>query len=183
MTKILIPLAAGFEEIEAVTNIDILRRAGLEVVTAGLGSSQIEGDHGIKIETDTELEKVNEKDFDGVVLPGGMPGADNLRNSSKLLEFIRKINEKGGLCAAICAAPIVFEAAGILEDKDATSYPGFGEQMGSCNYIEERVVIADNIITGRGPGAAVEFAMTLVEYLLDKKERQELEKAMIVKNN
>lgn len=181
MSKILIPLAAGFEEIEAVSNIDILRRAGVDVLVAGIGSKQIKGDHGIKIETDIEISDVDSSDLEGIVLPGGMPGADNLRNSSELLTIIRAINDKGGLCAAICAGPIVFEAAGILEGKKATSYPGFGEQMGSANYKEDRIVIDDNIITGRGPGVAIEFAMTLVEYLFDEKEREELEKAMIVK--
>jgi len=182
MGKILIPLADGFEEIEAVTNIDVLRRAGLDVITAGIGSKKINGDHGIKIETDTEISEVSADDLSAVVLPGGMPGAANLRDSAELLKLIRAVNEKGNLCAAVCAAPIVLEAAGILTGKNATSYPGFGDQMDSANYREERVVIDGNIITGRGPGVAMEFALTIVEYLLDGKERVELEKAMLVKN-
>lgn len=180
MGKILIPLAHGFEEIEAVTNIDVLRRAGIDVITAGIGSTKIEGDHGIKIDTDTEISRVIAADLDGVVLPGGMPGAENLKNSEGLLKIIRDINNKGGLCAAICAAPIVFEAAGILDGKNATSYPGFDKDMTSCNYIEERVVIDGNIITGRGPGVAMEFALTVVEYLKDKETKKKLEEAMIV---
>ena len=181
MGKILIPLAPGFEEIEAVTNIDVLRRAGLDVLTAGVGSREIKGDHGIKIEADTEISEVSSDHLSAVVLPGGMPGAANLRDSSRLLKIIREINEKGGLCAAVCAAPIVLDAAGILEGKNATSYPGFDDEMPSCNYSEERVVIDGNIITGRGPGVAMEFAMALVEYLLDAKERAQLEDAMLVK--
>lgn len=181
MSKILIPLAQGFEEIEAVTNIDVLRRAGLDVVTAGIGSREIEGDHGIKVEADTEITEVSSDELSAVVLPGGMPGAANLRDSGKLLKLIRDINEKGGLCAAVCAAPIVLEAAGILEGKNATSYPGFADEMPSCNYKEERVVIDGNIITGRGPGVAMEFALTVVEYLQDAKERVQLEEAMLVK--
>ncbi|MFP4372554.1 MAG: DJ-1 family glyoxalase III [Halanaerobium sp.] len=181
MGKILIPLAQGFEEIEAVTNIDVLRRAGLDVVTAGIGSREIEGDHGIKIQTDTEISELSSDDLSAVVLPGGMPGAANLRDSSRLLKIIREINEKEGLCAAVCAAPIVLDAAGILEGKNATSYPGFDDEMPSCNYQEKRVVIDGNIITGRGPGVAMEFAMTIVEYLLDARERAQLEDAMLVK--
>ena len=180
MSKILIPLAQGFEEIEAVTNIDVIRRAGLDVVTAGIGSSKIEGDHGVKVQTDTEISELSSDDLSAVVLPGGMPGAANLRDSGRLLKIIREINEKGGLCAAVCAAPIVLDAAGILEGKNATSYPGFDEEMPSCNYKEERVVIDGNIITGRGPGVAMEFALTVVEYLLDAKERAQLEDAMLV---
>lgn len=181
MAKILIPLAPGFEEIEAVTNIDVLRRAGLDVLTAGIGSREIEGDHGIKIEADTEIDEVDADELSAVVLPGGMPGAANLRDSGRLLKIIRDINEKGGLCAAVCAAPIVLDAAGILEGKNATSYPGFDDEMPSCNYRKERVVIDGNIITGRGPGVAMEFALTVVEYLLDAKERAQLEDAMLVK--
>lgn len=181
MTKILIPIADGFEEIEAITNIDVLRRAGLDVVTAGIGSKTIRGDHGIKVETDIEIADADSDDFTAVVLPGGMPGAANLRESGALLKIIREINESGGLCAAVCAAPIVLEAAGILEGKDATSYPGFGEEMPSANYKEDRVVVDGNIITGRGPGVAMEFALTIVEYLLDAKERAALEDSMLVK--
>lgn len=182
MSRILIPLAAGFEEIEALTNIDVLRRAGVDVITAGIGSTKIEGDHGIKVETDTEISRVVAADIDGIVLPGGMPGAANLKNSTELLKIIKDVYNKNGLCAAICAAPIVLEAADILEGKNATSYPGFDEQMPSCNYREDRVVIDGNIITGRGPGVAMEFALTVVEYLLSESDRKELEEAMLVKN-
>jgi 4-methyl-5(b-hydroxyethyl)-thiazole monophosphate biosynthesis len=181
MAKILIPLAKGFEEIEAITNIDVLRRAGLDVIIAGIGSLNIEGDHRIKIETDTEISKVDADDLDGVVLPGGMPGAANLRESNELRQIIQKLNEENKLCAAICAAPIVLEAAGVLDGKNATSYPGFDKDMSSCNYKEENVVIDGNIITGRGPGVAMEFALALVEYLLDDKTRIELQKSMLIK--
>ncbi|RAK08465.1 4-methyl-5(b-hydroxyethyl)-thiazole monophosphate biosynthesis [Halanaerobium saccharolyticum] len=181
MAKILIPLAPGFEEIEAITNIDVLRRAGFDVLTAGIGSNEIEGDHGIKIETDTEISKVDAAELKAVVLPGGMPGAANLRESEELLKLIKEVYEEDKLCAAVCAGPIVLEAAGVLKGKNATSYPGFDDQMPSCNYREERVVIDENIITSRGPGVAMEFAMTIVEYLIDAEKRSELEEAMLVK--
>jgi 4-methyl-5(b-hydroxyethyl)-thiazole monophosphate biosynthesis len=110
-----------------------------------------------------------------------MPGAANLRNSSKLLQLIREVNEKDGLCAAVCAAPIVLEAAGVLEGKNATSYPGFSDEMVSANYQEERVVVDGNIITARGPGVAEEFALTIVEYLLSGKDRKELAASMLAR--
>lgn len=182
MAKILIPLASGFEEIEAITNIDVLRRAGLEVLTAGIGGTEIEGDHGIKIKTDTTIEEVKAEDLKAVVLPGGMPGAANLKANSELLQLIKELYAEAKLCAAICAAPIVLEKAGILVEKQATSYPGFDKELNSANYSQERVVIDDNIITGRGPGVAMEFAMTIVEYLIDEETKRELQKSMIVKN-
>ncbi|MFN2340434.1 MAG: DJ-1 family glyoxalase III [Halanaerobium sp.] len=181
MSKILIPLAEGFEEIEAVTNIDILRRAGLDVLTAGIDSKEIKGDHDINVKADIEIKDVDSSDISAIVLPGGMPGAANLRDNAKLLELIREVNEKDGLCAAVCAAPIVLEAAGVLEGKKATSYPGFSDEMGSADYQEERVVVDGNIITGRGPGVAEEFALTIVEYLLSKKDRKELAESMLAR--
>src|SRR6056297_28714 len=182
MSKVLIPLAPGFEEIEAVTNIDVLRRASIEVVTTGLDSLRVQGGHGIIITADKLIDDVNISEFNGIVLPGGIPGANNLLESSKVLEYLRKLNEKDGLLAAICAAPIVLEAADLLEGKDATSYPGFAKEMQSCNYLEEMVVRDDNIITGRGPGVALEFALTIVEYLESKKYADDLRKSMLIQN-
>lgn len=180
MKQILIPLAQGFEEIEAITNIDILRRAGLDVLTAGLEDIQIEGGHGVKIETDIKISEVDVDNLEAVVLPGGMPGAANLKDNNQLRLIIEKLNEQKKLCAAICAAPIVLYAAGILDGKNVTSYPGFDKEMSQCNYLEERVVIDGNIVTGRGPGVAMEFALTLVEYLLDTKAKIQLEEGMLV---
>ena len=180
MSKVLIPLAAGFEEIEAVTNIDVLRRASIEVVTVSLDSLDVMGDHDIPIIADKRIDQVNIDEFDAIVLPGGMPGAGNLRDNAKVLEYVRKIDEKGGLVAAICAAPMVLEAADLLEGKNATSYPGFAKEMQSCNYKEDRVVIDGNIITARGPGVAMEFALTIVEYLRDKEYADDLRDSMIV---
>lgn len=183
MSKILVPLAAGFEEIEAVTIIDVLRRAGLDVITAGIGSSEIVGDHKIKVETDTEITAVDADDLEAVVLPGGMPGAANLSDNNELRNIIKKLNEDNKLCAAICADPIALAAAGILDGRKVTSYPGFDKDLTSSDYQEDRVVIDDNIITGRGPGAAMEFAMALVEYLVDEETKIELKKSMLVNND
>jgi len=179
MKKVMIPLGEGFEEIEAVTNIDVFRRAGLEVVTAGLGKREVEGDHGIKIEADLLLKDVDINELDAIVLPGGMPGAENLRNNDKLVWLISELDQREGLVAAICAAPMVLDKAGVIEGKNATSYPGFARKMPSCNYTEERVVRDGNVITGRGPGVAMEFALEVVRYLVGHDKVDELKDEML----
>lgn len=179
MAKILIPLADGFEEIEAITSIDVLRRAGIEVITAGIEGNKIVGDHQLKIETDSIIEEVSVKDLDGVVLPGGMPGAENLKNNDILINIIQKLNVNNKLLAAICAAPMVLEEAEVIEGKNATSYPGFASEMPSCNYTEKRVVRDGNIITGRGPGVALEFAIAVVSYFIKESEVSKLKKELL----
>ncbi len=179
--KILVALADGLEEIEAITCIDVLRRAELDVTTAGLGSKTIEGAHNIKFEADEIIEDINSMDYGGIILPGGLPGATNLRDNQDVIKIIKKLNYKGKLVSAICAAPIVLEKAGVIKNKKATSYPGFDEQMGSCNYSEERVVRDNNIITGRGPGVALEFALKIVSYLKGENKEEELKEAMLAK--
>ena len=180
MKKVMVPLAEGFEEIEAITNIDVLKRAGIEVITAGLGNKEIEGDHGLKIETDLLLEEVNLEELEAIVLPGGIPGAENLRNSDKLLWLISELNARESLVAAICAAPMVLDKAGVLKDKKATSYPGFDKEMPSSEYVEERVVRDHNVITGRGPGVAMEFALEVVRYLIGHEKVDDLKEEMLI---
>ena len=180
MKKVIIPLADGLEEIEAVTGIDTLRRAGIGVTTVSLDNNlQIKGDHDIYLKADKIIDNIEVDNIDGIVLPGGMPGSKNLKENKKLRELIKKVNNENGLLAAICAAPIVLEAAGVLQKKNATSYPGFEKEMPSCNYREERVVKDDNIITARGPGVALEFALTIVSTLIDEQKAEELSKQMI----
>ncbi len=177
--KILVPLVEGLEEIEAITIIDVLRRAEIDVITAGLEARKIKGSHEVIIEADTIISQIKTEKFDGIVLPGGMPGATNLRDNGEVVEFIKILNNKGKLVAAICAAPIVLEKAGVIKGKQATSYPGFGEEMNSCDYKEKRVVRDGNIITARGPGVALEFALELVAYLVDKNKKKELQEGML----
>jgi len=179
MEKILIPLADGCEEIEAISNIDILRRAGLEVETASLGDLAVSGGHDIIIKADKRIDEVDSKELAGIVLPGGMPGATNLRDDERVISLIQELAKREGLIAAICAAPIVLEEAGVIEDRVATSYPGFEQEMESCNYLQDRVVVDANIITGRGPGVAVEFALKLVEYLVGNEKVEELKAEML----
>ncbi|ACL69881.1 DJ-1 family glyoxalase III [Halothermothrix orenii] len=179
--KILIPLAEGFEEIEAITSIDVLRRAGIEVITSSLTeSTEVMGSHDVKVTADTTLDKVSVDNLDGILLPGGMPGSANLKDDIRIIKLIKRLNKKSGLIAAICAAPIVLEKAGVIKEKRATSYPGFDKEMKTCNYQENRVVVDGNIITGRGPGVAMEFALTVVNYLTSEDMVKELSEKMMV---
>ncbi|MDF1662432.1 MAG: DJ-1/PfpI family protein [Planctomycetota bacterium] len=175
---VLVPLAPGFEEIEAVTIIDVLRRAGLEVTTAGLNDTAVEGAHNIRIECDTLLSELD-SNWDAIVLPGGLPGSNHLRDDDKLKSLLADQAKAGRIVAAICAAPIALEAAGVLKGRRATSYPGFGEQMPSANYVEDTVCIDGNITTSRGPGTALRFALSLVAQLASEETAGELSKGML----
>ncbi len=178
--KIIVPLAPGFEEIEAVTIIDILRRGGLEVTTAHLGGNPVTGSHSIAVTADRGIDTVNASDYGAVVLPGGMPGSANLRDSGKVIDIIRAIHGAGGYAAAICAAPIVLAAAGILEGKTATCYPGYEKDIAGVNWTGEPVVSDGRIITGRGAGCAVPFALKLVELFKNAETSEELKKSLQV---
>src|SRR5262245_32831309 len=127
MPTVLVPLAEGFEEVEAVTLIDLLRRADIEVTVAALKSSPVRGAHGLAIEADSTLERVKDRDFDMVALPGGMPGAKHLREDARVLKLLQRTAEQGKITAAICAAPTALAAAGLLDGRRATAYPGFLE--------------------------------------------------------
>ncbi|QUH26478.1 DJ-1 family glyoxalase III [Serpentinicella alkaliphila] len=180
MKSILLLMADGFEEIEGITCIDVLRRGGINVVTASLDNLDVCGSHNIIVKADKPINDIDISQFDGVVLPGGMPGSANLRDNEKVIKIVKEMNEMGGLIAAICAAPIVLERAGVIEGKNATSYPGFNNEMGSCTYLEDRVVLDNNILTARGPGVAMEFSFAIVEYLINISKVDELKIGMIV---
>ena len=175
--KAIIILATGFEEIEAVTVIDILRRAGIGITIAGLDSINIAGSHGITIVADKKLTDLK-PDFDAVILPGGMPGALHLHNSSEANNFIKNMSAKGALIAGICAAPsVVMTPIGLLENKTATCYPGDQIDFGkSTKYKNKSVVVDGNIITSQGPGTAMEFAFTIVEKIIGKETVKKLKK-------
>ena len=179
MSKVLVPLADGCEEIEAVTVIDILRRAGVEVVTAGLGENPVQCSRGTRIMADTSLDNALAQSFDLIVLPGGMPGAEHLKNDRRILQLLQSMAKSGKYVAAICAAPIALHAACLLENRKATSFPGFIDKLpGSHTYSTEAVVIDGNIITSRGPGTAMDFALTLVELLCHRERRVKVEAAL-----
>ncbi|MBI1978359.1 MAG: DJ-1/PfpI family protein [Candidatus Omnitrophica bacterium] len=180
--KVLVILADGFEEIEAVTPIDVLRRAGVEVILAGLSGKVVTGAHGIKFQTDVTLDEY--KDLpDAMVLPGGMPGAQNLGKSPKVAELVKKMNSQNKIVGAICAAPALAVApTGILNGRKATCYPGFEKDFPSqVTFSTDRVVVDGNVITSRGPGSAFEFALELVEKLVGKEKVETLREGMLVK--
>jgi protein deglycase len=175
MKRVLVPLAEGFEELEAVTIIDILRRAGVEVVIASLGESPVTGAHGIRLAADTPLAALVEQDFDMMALPGGMPGAEHLKRDARVAALARRLHAKGRPVAAICAAPMALAAAGLLDGRRATSYPGFLDDAQKTTVTNEAVVVDDGVITSRGPGTALDFALQLVETLEGESVRHAVE--------
>jgi len=173
----MVPLADGFEEIEALTIIDVLRRAGLKVETVGVVGSTITGAHGVRVIADKRLMEISE-DYDAIVLPGGSPGYINLSRTAKILEILKKMNEQGKIVAAICGSPAVLAKAGILENKKATIYPGMERELPRPRA--ERVVVDGNIITSQAAGTTMEFALKLVEILVNKEKASELRTDLVI---
>jgi len=165
MTQACVLLAEGFEEIEATTVIDILRRAEIRTQTVGVTGDEVAGAHGIRMHADVSMSQAQAEKWDLIVLPGGTPGAFHLRDSAEVQSLLRTQNETRGRLAAICAAPIALSQAGVLNGKAATCYPGFEEQLQGAKLKQEAVVIDGNITTSRGPGTALEFALALVAQL------------------
>lgn len=177
---VLVPLAQGCEELEAVTIIDLLRRAEIEVVTAGLDGEPVRASRGVTLVPDMDLDKALEREYDMVVLPGGAGGADNLGKDNRIAELLRKMADSGKFTAAICAAPKVLAACGILEGKAATCYPGHIQADNPHNVTlkDEPVVMDGKIVTSRGPGTAMDFTLQLIELLAGKPRRDEVESAL-----
>jgi len=167
MTKrVLVPLANGFEETEAVTVVDILRRGAIEVVTAGLEPGPITGRSNITVTPDKSLdEALTGPAFDAIVLPGGLPGAEILRDDPRVIDALSMILDQGGLAGAICAAPIALDRAGVLGGRTYTSHPSFEGELPTEGYSQERVAKSKRVITSRGPGTAMEFAFELLREL------------------
>jgi len=180
--KVVIVLADGFEEIEAIIPIDVLRRAELDVTVAGLDSKTVKGSHGIPIEADCLLSEIKETP-DCIILPGGLPGAENLANSDLVKDLVLKINSGAKIVAAICAAPaLVLTLTGLLKGKRVTCYPGFEKHFDdSVEFVRERVVVDGDLVTSRGPGTALEFSIKLVEILVDEKMARQLSHALLLK--
>ncbi len=180
MKRVAVMLADGFEEIEALATVDILRRAGIECNTIGIDKKEIIGAHDIKVIADEIIdEKI--KEYDMIVLPGGMPGATNLAENNLVIETIKEFDKKENkYIAAICASPaVVLSKAGIEEDRYITAYPGdvFENMLEKANYVEELVVVDGNLITSRGPATAMLFAYKLVDVL--KGESKDLKEEML----
>lgn len=175
MSKINVFFANGHEEIEGLTVIDILRRAGLEVdIVSITGTLEVTGSHHITIKADRLIDDVDFDNGDMIVLPGGLPGTNNLADCTKLTEQIVKYNEEKKMLAAICAAPSVFGQLGILEGKSATCYPGFEDKLTGAVCLNSGVVKCQKIITANGMGTAIDFALTIVEHYLGKGKARDL---------
>jgi protein deglycase len=178
--KTIIILAEGFEEIEAVTCIDVLRRSGTAVSVEAINDIKVKGSHGITVVADKKLTRAD-VDFDALILPGGMPGAQNLADSKIVNALITKASREGKIIAAICAAPsVVLGPSGILKNKSVTGFPGMRDNFGqTTRYKEEKVVVDGNLITSRGPGTAFLFALAIVEKMAGKDTAATLRKTTL----
>ena len=162
-------LADGFEEIEALGTLDLIRRAGIEALSVSIGENEyVTGSHGITVKADITIDKCTDGSPEAVILPGGMPGAENLSNSREVRDFVKKNFEEGRCIAAICAAPMVFGRMGILKGFSATCYPGFEKYLDGAEYTAKSVECDRNVITGNGPGAFYGFAYEIIKKLKDK---------------
>ncbi|MGN0853569.1 MAG: DJ-1 family glyoxalase III [Kiritimatiellia bacterium] len=179
MKTALVPLAVGFEDIEAVSVVDVLRRGGVEVVTAALGAERdVRSAHGVTVMADAVLADVLENAYDAIILPGGGEGTQNLLACETLHERLRRQKTEGGLVCAICAAPLVLDAAGVLDDEDVTCYPSCTSKMG--RRVKHVPVVADGqIITGQGPGAATLFALVVLSHLVDERAAHGVANGMV----
>lgn len=175
-------LANGFEEIEALYTLDLLRRAGIEVKTVGVNGKTATGSHQIPVICDiTESEASLDDDFDMIILPGGMPGSTNLDNSSVVDSFITKANSEGKMICAICAAPFILGKRGLLRGKRATCFPGFEDQLLGAEIVDAGCVRDGSIITGRAMGAAHEFALEILGALAGDEVAQGMKKSILLK--
>jgi 4-methyl-5(b-hydroxyethyl)-thiazole monophosphate biosynthesis len=171
---VIVPLAEGFEEIEAVAVIDILRRAGVHVTVAGVGETSVTGSHGIRVGCDARIEDCDAAGADAIVLPGGMPGTVNLGQNPHVTAALTRLAADGKLVAAICAAPTVLNNEGLLEGRRATSHPAHADDMNRCCYLENSVVVDGNLVTSRGAGTAIPFAAEIVARLVGAETAREI---------
>ena len=179
MKSVLMPLAPGFEEIEALATVDILRRAGAEVTIAGTVAGPIQGRCKVRVLPDTTMDAADPSDYDMIVLPGGAGGTEKLKNDERVKAAVLAIADRGGFAAAICAAPTILSAIGLTEGRSVTSHPSVRAALRAEKVLDERVVVDGNLITSQGPGTAIEFALKLVELLFDKEKAEEVGKGVL----
>ncbi|WP_353948112.1 DJ-1 family glyoxalase III [Sporolactobacillus sp. Y61] len=179
MKRILVLLAEGFEETEAVTAIDVLRRGGVEVVLCSLGGKLVEGSRHIVIQADTDINSSGLKDFDGIYLPGGTKGATTLRDDERVQELIRYYHDSGKKVAAICAGPIALERTGILKGETVTSNPDFRSHIKDADYSEDPVVVSGNIITSRAAGTTLPIGLEILRQLGLTEKAEQVSKDML----
>ncbi|HUT40868.1 MAG TPA: DJ-1 family glyoxalase III [Gammaproteobacteria bacterium] len=180
MASVLVPLAQGCEELEAVTVIDLLRRAGITVDSAGLDGLPVRAARGTVLIPDITLDEALTRDYDMIVLPGGLPGADHLKDDARIIELVTRMASQNKYTAAICAAPRVLAQAGLLHGRRATSFPGALDvaAIPGIDYSDQPVVRDGTVITSRGPGTAMDFALELIEILAGRQQRDTVESAL-----
>lgn len=175
MKKLCIILADGFEEVEAITQVDYLRRAEIKVDMLTINDKKIvTGAHGIKIEADDLITGLDENKYDGIIIPGGSLGVENLLKDDRVINLVKKINNNKKLVAGICAGPLVLEKAGVLKNRQFTIYPGLEEDVKDGEYMDAGVVTSKNIITGKAVAYSPHLAFSIVRYLLDEYNYEKL---------
>lgn len=180
MSRLAIFFAEGYEEIEGLTVVDICRRCGLEIDMVSVGETEsVRGSHGIAVEMDRMLSQVNFEEYDMLVLPGGMPGTRNLEANETLMEQVDAFYEGGKYIGAICAAPSIFGHRGILKGRNACCYPGFESHLEGANVTENPVEISDNVITSRGMGTAIDFALAIVGIFCGQEKADGMAKGIV----
>lgn len=179
MPSVLLPLANGSEDLEAITVLNILRRAGIEAISASLDGQAIRGSRGTMLIPDTSLDEALKRRFDMVVLPGGQPGTNNLKADARIIKLLQDMATEGCYVCAICAAPSILATAGLLDGKRATSFPGALDAFPRVSRQPQAVVEDGKLITSRGPGTAMDFALTLVERLSGRFKRDEVEASLV----
>ncbi|RMH03983.1 MAG: DJ-1/PfpI family protein [Aquificota bacterium] len=180
MPKVAIILAEGFEEVEAVAPIDVLRRAGVEVIVAGLSKEPVASARNVKIVPDASIDELDPQELDMVILPGGAGGVERLKQDPRVEKLIKEMQAKQKLIGAICAAPTALAKFGVLEGKKATVYPALVEEIKPAEFVNQAVVEDENVITSQGPGTALEFGLKLAERLVGKGKAQEVARRMLV---
>jgi 4-methyl-5(b-hydroxyethyl)-thiazole monophosphate biosynthesis len=180
MVKAVLLLATGFEEIEAMSIVDTLRRADIEVVIAGLQEGAIEGSRGVNVIPDRSIDEVALEEFAAVILPGGSPGYINLGRDRRVRDLVTRAFEEGRIVAALCGAPTVLADLGILKGKKATVYPGKEADLTGAEPVNERLVVDGTVVTSQGPGTAIEFGIKLIELLVGKQRAREVKDDLVV---
>jgi 4-methyl-5(b-hydroxyethyl)-thiazole monophosphate biosynthesis len=184
MAKVAVLAADGCEECEALIQVDLLRRAGITVdIVSITGKKEIESARQIRFLADYLLEDVDRDSYDGVILPGGMPGTLHLKEDERVLDWVRSFAEQGKLTAAICAAPTVLGAAGILEGKKATCYPQMEDGLTGAQFVEDKVAVDGAIITSRGLGTAIDFGLALIAFFFDDEKAQQIGSSVVHAKN
>jgi 4-methyl-5(b-hydroxyethyl)-thiazole monophosphate biosynthesis len=180
MPRVAVIIADGFEEVEAVAVIDVLRRAEIDTAIVGLHEGNVTSARKVRIIPDTMIDSVRAEDFDVIVLPGGQPGSDNLNADARVKELVRQFSKKGKITAAICAAPYVLANAGVLSGKHVTCYPTYKDRLGDSVYEEKSVVIDGNVLTSRGAGTALDFGIAIIEKLVGRDKALKIRDSMLI---